>query len=237
MNGTATAAADDLWLELPPMAPGAPARLLVFLHGAGSSPEVIAPVALAWQLKFPGATAAILRGLRSAAPRPGHDWFAAGAAGPGRDARIAEAVRETARRVRAVQAATGLPPERTALVGFSQGATIALELVRHDPALAAIVVSYAGRLARPIRRDETLFPTIHLLHGALDSQVPALHSRRAFAGLRAVGADVTLDVAADDAHSIGQTLVNRGTARVMQTVFRGRRPQVPGPRPAGRTLH
>ncbi len=57
-------AGEQVWLELPPISASAPRRLLVFLHGAGSSPENFAPVAIAWQLKFPGATAVLLQGLR-----------------------------------------------------------------------------------------------------------------------------------------------------------------------------
>ena len=41
-------------------------------------------------------------------------------------------------------------------------------------------------------------------------------------GLRAIGADVSLDIVEDEAHAIGQGLVNLGTTRVMQTLFRGR---------------
>ncbi|MCL4747629.1 MAG: dienelactone hydrolase family protein, partial [Burkholderiaceae bacterium] len=111
----------------------------------------------------------------------------------------------------------------TVLVGFSQGATVALELARARPALASIVVAYAGRLASPIREDDRVESTIHLIHGELDSLVPAVHARQALRGLRAIGADVTLDITADGTHSIGQDMIILGTTRVMQTVFRGRR--------------
>jgi hypothetical protein len=58
-----------------------------------------------------------------------------------------------------------------------------------------------------------------------------MHSSQAFRGLTAIKADVSLDIVGDEAHAIGQDLVNVGTTRVMQTLFRGRRPN---PR---RTLH
>jgi predicted esterase len=61
-----TPEAEALWLELPPISSTAPRRLIVFLHGAGSSAERFAPVAIAWMLKFPGATGAILHALRPA---------------------------------------------------------------------------------------------------------------------------------------------------------------------------
>lgn len=216
--------AGQLWLELPPQSARAPRRLLVFLHGAGSSPEAFAPVAIAWQLKFPGATAAILEALRSRSMQRGKDWFDGRGVASDRASRIEDACDVVAARIEALQRATGIGGALTVVVGFSQGATIALELARRHPSLASIVVSYAGQLARPIAPEEHIVPTIHLLHGEFDSLVPAVHAHRAYRGLSAAGADVTLDIAADESHSIGQAMVNLGTTRVLQTLFRGRVP-------------
>ncbi|HWS75431.1 MAG TPA: dienelactone hydrolase family protein [Quisquiliibacterium sp.] len=224
---------EQLWLEIAPISPDAPPRLLVFLHGAGSSPEAFAPVALAWQLKFPGARAALLQGLRPHADGESHDWFDASGVASDRVERVALAAQEIARRVAALQEAAGLDASQTVIVGFSQGATVALEMVRNRPGLAAIVVGYAARLARPIRRDERLDATVHLLHGELDSLVPAVHARQALRGMRASGTEATLDIVADGGHSIDQQMIILGTTRVMQTVFRGRQRAAP----AQRTLH
>jgi phospholipase/carboxylesterase len=213
----------QLWLEFPPISPTAPRRLLVFLHGAGSSPETFAPIAVAWQLKFPGATAALLQGLE---PRDddGADWFdPRDRHGEGAE-RITRAAATVAERIDSLQRTLALDAVGTVLVGFSQGATVALELARARPELAGIVVAYAGRLARPIRPQEQVASTVHLIHGEFDSVVPSVHSTRAYRGLRAVGADVTLDIVEDEAHTIGQELVSLGTTRVMQTLFRGREP-------------
>lgn len=205
------------------MSSSAPPRLLVFLHGAGSSPETFAPVAIAWQLKFPGATAILLQGLQPAAGGEGFDWFDGRGVAQDRVARIGLAALRAGDRIAALQREYGFDATQTLLVGFSQGATVALEIARALPALAAIVVAYAGRLATPIRRDERVAATIHLFHGELDSIVPAVHSRRAHRGLLAIGADATLDLTETGAHTVGQDMVILGTTRAMQTVFRGRR--------------
>lgn len=212
----------QLWLEIPPMSPQAPARLLVFLHGAGSSPEAFTPVALAWQLKFPGAHAAILQGLRAHPDGCGHDWFDGRGVAAERIERVERAAGLVLPRIESLQAATGIDAARTVLVGFSQGATLALELVRNRPGLAAIVVGYAARLSRPIGSGESVGATVHLLHGEFDSLVPTVHARQALRGLRASGAQATLDIVAEGGHSIDQQMIILGTTRVMQTVFRGR---------------
>ncbi len=221
----------QLWLELPPISAQAPRRLLVFLHGAGSTPETFAPVAIAWQLKFPGATAAIVEGLRPCTSNAGRDWFDGRGISTDRAARIEAAGIELSDRLRALQCDTAIAPADTVVVGFSQGATVALALARQQPAAASIVVSYAGQLARPIAPGERVEATVHLLHGELDSVVPAVHAERAFRGLQATGSDVTLDIVADESHSIGQAMINVGTARVLKTLFRGREARKRGDRP------
>lgn len=210
------------WLELPPISDTAPSRLMVFLHGAGSSPEAFAPVAIAWQLKFPGATSIVLGGLRPATSG-GLDWFDGSGVAIDRVERVDEAAQRVNDQIDAIQADAGFDPDGTMLVGFSQGATVALECLRRPAPCAAMVVSYAGRLASPIGRRESIPADVHLLHGALDSVVPVVHARQALRGLSAAGARVTLDVIGDDAHTIGQEMINIGTARAMRTVFRGRR--------------
>lgn len=220
---------EQLWLELPPVSPRAPARLLVFLHDAGSTPERIAPMAIAWQLKFPGATAALLQAPWAGGA--GALWFDPRGAQAEGSTGLRAATRHVQTRLAQLQQATGLAAPRTVLVGVGQGATLTLELARQHPAPASIVVAYAGRLSRPMREGEQVAPTVHLIHGEFDTVVPMAHSVSAYRGLQAVGADVTLDLVEDEAHEIGQGLVSLGTTRVMQTVFRGRKPAGP------RTLH
>lgn len=216
----------QLWLELPPISATAPRRLIVFLHAAGSTPELLAPVAIAFQLKFPGATVVLLQGLRDAAVGDARrEWF--DAAATDREADIDQAVDQVAQRLHAVQQAASVAPRDTVLVGFSQGATVALELLRRHPGAASILIGYAARLARPLRDGERLAATVHLIHGEHDSIVPLAHARRAFRGLQALGIQATLDVVAGVAHGIDQDLVNLGTWRLMRTLFRGRARRVP----------
>lgn len=230
MEGAHTHTDDQLWLELPPISTTAPKRLIVFLHPAGSTPELLAPVAIAFQLKFPGAIAVLLQGLQAAAVGEERlEWF--DTTMPVREADVEAAADRVVQRLHVLQQANSVAPRDTVLVGFSQGATLALELLRRHPGSASIAIAYAARLARPFRDGDRLGATVHLIHGEHDSIVPLAHARRAFRGLQAVGTDATLDIVSGVAHGIGQDMVNLGTWRLMRTLFRGRT------RRHGPTLH
>lgn len=215
-------ASPDLWVELQPLSASAPRRLLVFLHDRRSSPERFAPVGVAWHMKFPGATGALMTGIEPRADGR-FDWFDARGTATERAPRIDRAVDELRRRIAALQREHSIDASRTMLIGFGQGATMALEALRHGAPPARLVVGYASRLARPVRRDETIDADIHLVHGTHDTLVPLVHARQAHRGLAAAGARCTLDIVSDGVHSIDQDMLILGTTRAMQSVFRGRR--------------
>src|SRR5690606_1739253 len=100
---------------------------------------------------------------------------------------------------------------------------VALEAIRGSEAPATIVVAYAARLASAIRPGERIDAAIHLVHGSHDTLVPLVHGQQAQRGLAAAGALATLDILADGVHSIDQEMINLGTLRAMQSVFRYRR--------------
>ncbi|MFM7503656.1 MAG: hypothetical protein ACKO4P_09915 [Betaproteobacteria bacterium] len=227
------------WIELPPITEGIkPNRLLVFLPGE-SSAELFTPVALAWQLKFPSAVCIILQ-----PPHKASLWWEKHSSR--RDAAPACA-KEVARQIRAQQRDLGLIASQTTVIGFAQGATIALELARSSRAaelsdehpsatealhkhptaipqaqVCSIVVAYAAQLARPLLADERVPCSVHLIHGDLDHRVSAIYGHQAYRSLKAAGADVTWDLIADTAHTIGRDAIIVGTMRAMQRIFRGR---------------
>jgi phospholipase/carboxylesterase len=97
--------------------------------------------------------------------------------------------------VRHWQRESGLGVAATALVGFSQGAIMALEATQRAdaPALAGRVVAIAGRFAVPpaYPAPETTF---HLFHGKHDPVIPYRFAIEGAERLIALGADVTADV-------------------------------------------
>jgi phospholipase/carboxylesterase len=125
--------------------------------------------------------------------------------------------------IKTIQRANSLGIEQTVIIGFSQGAAVALEICRMEEQIADIYVSYAGQLSGAILANETpKARAIHLLHGTLDSVITPDKSQRAFQHLAQRHHAVTLDLLEDGVHSIDQESVNVGTIRVMQTLFKGR---------------
>jgi phospholipase/carboxylesterase len=172
-------------------------------------------------LKFPGATGAIMQGLR-ACPQGGSDWYQTARDREETLRGLRAAGAELAHRIASLQQDHGLDGSSTILVGFAQGATLALEVARRYGERVAIVVASSGRMMPLLAGDETLRPTIHLIHGLLDTVTPVAHAQQAYGRLKASGASVTLDLIEDLGHSISQDVIIVGTTRALQTIFRGR---------------
>jgi phospholipase/carboxylesterase len=204
-------------LLLPTLTGEPPKRLLVMLHGAGSSAGAMVPAAIAWQLKFRSAEALLLQG-----PHGGPDgqrYWVDPAEYPVSPASIASAADAARRRIGEQQSALCLPARDTLVVGFSQGASVALEMTFAVAPCAALTIAYAGRLYRVPALQDRVSGLIHLLHGGADSVVPAVYGEIALRRLRAAGARVSLELLPDEGHAVGQVLINRGTQHAMNWMF------------------
>ena len=111
----------------------------------------------------------------------------------------------------------GILQSDTALIGFSQGAIMALEFsIAHDGG-AGRVIAFSGRFAQlPDKAPE--FTTLHLLHGEDDPVIPAFHAEVAFARLTDLNGDATLDLASNVGHEINAALVERAIQRLQTCV-------------------
>ena len=73
-----------------------------------------------------------------------------------------------------VLADTAITPDRLAVVGFSQGTMIALQVIPRRPVPIAGLVGFSGRLLNPDRLENEAVskPPILLVHGDADPMVP-----------------------------------------------------------------
>lgn len=163
--------------------PGAP-PLLVLLHGYGSNEQDLFDLAdwLDPRLHVVSARAPL------ALPWGGFAWYHLGGT-PGNlvpdAASRAAALDLLAKFVADLPARIGSDPQRTYLLGFSQGAILSLGLAMRAPERLAGVVAVSGYLDPALRNDPPPAALAHLpilqVHGAYDDVIPiaAAHATRA----------------------------------------------------------
>ncbi|HBT15199.1 MAG TPA: esterase, partial [Erwinia persicina] len=117
------------------------------------------------------------------------------------------------------QQQSGVNARATALIGFAQGATMALEAIKVQPGLAGRVVAFSGRYATLPDQAGTR-TTIHLIHGDHDTVLPLTHAVAAEERLSALGGDVTLDIIDDLPHAIDERAMRLALERLQFTVPR-----------------
>lgn len=193
-----------------PAASGSADSIVVFLHGYGADgadliglAEPLAPYLPATRFFAPNAPDP------SAANPAGFQWFPI----PWLDGTPEAAARVAAARsyglldrwLDDLAATTGIGPERTVLVGFSQGTMMALHVgLRRSEALAGIV-GFSGRLLDPeaLPAEIASRPPVLLIHGDADPVVPFDSLAEAATGLEAAGVEVMTHVSPGMGHGIG----------------------------------
>lgn len=216
---------------------GSEARhLFVFLHGSGSTPQAMIPIAFRFQARFPSAALVLPCGGTETENRS-HDWFPTrGLNEANRQSRVTEILPGFDAFVRREQANCGVPPSGTVLIGFSQGGTVALEAVKEDQQLAQAVVAYGSRFATLPGNGARLDSRIHLVHGELDSVVSRVHAERAARVLAHLRVPVTLDIIEHLGHALTHDAISRGSLRLLQGIYEPRLAMAAAPRDRAR-LH
>lgn len=190
-------------------APLRPQSLLMLLHGFGSNAQDMAVLAQALCPAMPEALALAPQGFEPASGQPGaRQWFDVNGMTPANRAqRVAKVLPRLVECVRDAQQRTDVPPERTVLVGFSQGASLAVELALAHDGLASRVLAFAGRCATaPDHAPQRI--ALHFLLGAADPLISAEQAQATVERLRALGGEATLDLAAGLGHAIDAALLD-----------------------------
>lgn len=190
--------------------PSAPAadqegkELVLLFHGVGSSAQALKPLAAYVANAMPQAMVVSVASPHPSTLGNGHEWFSVlGITEANRPARIAAALPAFAKTVAHWQREAGSAPSRTTLIGFSQGAIMALEASLTQPMLAGRVVSMAGRFAvLPLKASAA--KRVHFIHGKEDQVIAPSHSVSAASGLAALGTRTTLDLLPGLGHGIDE---------------------------------
>jgi phospholipase/carboxylesterase len=200
-------------------------QLFILLHGVGARSSDLVPLANKLGDAFPGAAFLLPDGtfpfdgggpFDSGGSR--RQWFSiSGVTEENRAARVAGAIPALHDLVRHAQDRLKVLQTDTALVGFSQGAIMALEYsVAHDGSVGR-VLAFSGRFAKfPEKAPE--LTTLHLLHGEDDPVIPVEHAYAAYEKLMDLNGDATLDIASSVGHEIHAALSDRAIHRLQTCI-------------------
>lgn len=187
--------------------PSAKATSLVLLfHGVGAEPTDMADLGECIAEQRPGAFVVAV-----ASPDPsdfgrGRQWFSVkDISEANRPARIAATMPRFLQEISDWQQETGLTAANTTLIGFSQGAIMALEASLLRPLAAARVISLAGRFAA----SPEVCPgaSVHLIHGGADAVIPSRWSEQARQRIVELGGVASLDIVPGLGHGIDEEML------------------------------
>jgi phospholipase/carboxylesterase len=188
---------------LAPASGGPPKQLVVLIHGYGADGEDLIGLGRHWRETFPDALFAAPNAPTRCAQNPfGYEWFPIVFDAMQESVRIGvpDAARHVTQYLDDLWSRTKLGPADTVLVGFSQGAMLALPVaIATTPQLAG-VVSFSGALVPP---DQVIArPPVLLVHGDADQVVDPQLTDDAAAWLDANGLAVERHISRGMAHGI-----------------------------------
>jgi len=207
-------------------APEQPAKhLFVFLHASGADARSMIPAAFKYQGRFPSAALVVPSGFSFYERTPeSKQWFSTKDLSTDNHMdRVSAILPRIEQLVRREQTNHRVPRERTVLIGYSQGGTVALEAVKAMPQLAGAVVAYAARFARLPQPGTRIPSRIHLVHGGYDSVVSRVYAERAARVLAGLHVPVTLDIIEHLGHALTHEAICRGSLRLLQGIYETRR--------------
>ncbi len=203
--------------RLPPHHGGPADSLVVLLHGYGADGRDLIDLGEVWAEAMPGTAFVSPHAPDPCSEAPiGRQWFPLHALDPHELARgVDDAAPILARFLEVELARHNLAPERLALVGFSQGGMMALNMGLHMPKAPAAVVAYSSLwsgIAHPPSQPFSAPPPVLLVHGGCDEVIPSDALFASANALTAAGVPVEWHLSPDLPHGIDADGVSRGGA-------------------------
>jgi len=191
--------------SLQPLSGGRPKQIVLLLHGYGSNGADLISLAPYWQHALPEALFLAPNAPQRGGLGAGHQWWpltgftplaltaGANSAAPAIDAFIDRKLTQYR-----------LKDANLALVGFSQGTMMALQVGLRRKAQVAGILGYSGMLtgAADLGHQKITKPPVLLIHGSADPVVPVSALHAAERALRRVGVNVAAHVSPGLGHSV-----------------------------------
>jgi phospholipase/carboxylesterase len=201
---------------------GAATHLVVLCHGYGADGNDLIGLAPHWQRLLPTvAFSAPNAPERCAGAAMGYQWFPISRLDPDEMKKGVEAASDLLNDfLDAELGRLNLPADRLALVGFSQGTMMSLQVGLRRATKPACIIGFSGTMAGEAPKAGIDSPPILLVHGDADPMIPVAALFASAADLGASGASVQWHVSRGLGHSIDETgLLLGGTFLTM--AFRG----------------
>lgn len=220
-------------LELLIQAPAKAAQLIVLLHGKNGSPGDMQALGQALAESFPQARVLAPQApLAAQAPGHGHLWFEVEAEEERFSPRhIDSAMIGLGERMVMWQSQAEISRAETALIGFGQGATLALQSTLLATPWADRVMALAGAFAqKPVGLH--YLGSVHLLHGKNDALTHWKTVLEDAYCLRDSGIDMTAEILPLIGHEMHPTMIKKATERlsthISKHLFEAAMTQAPG---------
>jgi phospholipase/carboxylesterase len=209
--------------RLPP-ARGTATHLVVLCHGYGADGNDLIGLAPLWQRLLPTvAFVAPNAPERCAGAATGYQWFPISRLEPDvMRGGLESAAAGLNAFLDAELTRLELPPDRVALVGFSQGTMMSLHVGLRRPVKPAAIVGYSGLLTETASLEQyaRTAPPILLVHGDADEMIPAQFLFSSSAALGHAGATVQWHLSPRVGHSIDEAGLALG-GTFLSMAFRG----------------
>lgn len=199
--------------SLQPTSHGKPRQIVLLLHGFGSNGRDMVALAPAWQQSMPEALFLAPHAPQPCVTGPGYQWWPLADISPAALARgAASAAPAIDRFIDHKLDQYGLGDADLAIVGFSQGAMMALHVGLRRPNAAACLVGYSGMLTGAPQLQHALAsrPPVLLVHGAQDPVVPVAALHDAERVLKQLDIDVRAHVSRNTGHIVDPTGLRLG---------------------------
>ena len=205
-----------------PESGGAPDWLVVLIHGLGGSGANMLSFADLWGKALPDVAFAAPDAPAVCAEAPGgFQWIAKRQPGsPEMEADVVAAAPGLDALVDAELDRAGVPADRLALVGFSQGAVMALHVGLRRATAPAAVLAYSGGLVGAERLPDEIAskPPVMLIHGEQDPVAPIYGMHVAVWALKELGVVVHGEAVPGMSHDLNADALVLG-GRFLKSAF------------------
>jgi phospholipase/carboxylesterase len=207
--------------SLPPLSGEKPDSLVVLIHGYGAEGEDLLSLGKVWQSLLPNTMFVAPHGPVICELNPsGKQWFGLKDWDPSRILKEIQAITPAFNRYLDNLLKTyNLSSEKLALVGFSQGAMLAIHVALHRPACAG-VVAYSGAFLNDPRELKIARPPMLLVHGTEDQVLPSTASQAAEETLKSLSVPVRLTLLPGLDHGIDERGLGQGGAFLKDHLYK-----------------